>query len=157
MRRRLTVRTLAVSALIIVVVGAVLGGLALAIDRQHDAGERARRSQAVIAAANLTQQRLLAVQTKIRGFLIRGNPARARPTTATVRAALPAAALELQALVEGDPEQSRRADEIRQQALSYVNDYADPVIARTREAGVGAGARSRRPTTAAREPTRWQR
>ncbi len=30
-------------------------------------------SQAVIAAANLTQQRLLAVQTNIRGYLISGN------------------------------------------------------------------------------------
>ena len=50
-----------------------MGALAVAIDRQHDAGERARRSQTVIAAANLTQQRLLAVQTNIRGYLIRGN------------------------------------------------------------------------------------
>ena len=73
MTRRLTIRTLTVSALIVVIVAGVLGGLTLAIDRQHDAGERARRSQAVIAAANLTQQRLLAVQTTVRGFLIRGN------------------------------------------------------------------------------------
>ena len=54
MTRRLTARTLAVSALIVVVVAVVMGGLAIAIDRQHDAGERARHSQAVIAAANLT-------------------------------------------------------------------------------------------------------
>ena len=45
----------------------------LAIGRQHDAAGRARRSQAVIAAANLTEQRFLAVQTNVRGFLIRGN------------------------------------------------------------------------------------
>ena len=50
MRRRLTARTLAVSALIVVVVAVVLGGLAIAIDRQHKAGERARHSQAVSAA-----------------------------------------------------------------------------------------------------------
>ena len=74
MRRRLTARTLAVSALIVVVVAVVLGGLAIAIDRQHKAGERARHSQAVIAAANLTAQRVLGVQTLIRGYLIRGNP-----------------------------------------------------------------------------------
>jgi hypothetical protein len=42
--RRLTIRTLTVSALIVVIVAGVLGGLTLAIDRQHDAGERARRS-----------------------------------------------------------------------------------------------------------------
>ena len=78
MRRRLTARTLAVSALIVAVVAVVLGGLAIAIDRQHKAGERARHSQAVIAAANLTAQRVLGVQTLIRGFLIRGNPDLAR-------------------------------------------------------------------------------
>ena len=93
MRRRLTARTLAVSALIVVVVAVVLGALALAIDRQHDAGERARRSQAVISAANLTEQRLLAVQTMLRGFLIRGNPTSL--TDYAQCASFPAAALEL--------------------------------------------------------------
>ena len=140
MRRRLTVRTLAVSALIIVVVGAVLGGLALGIDRQHDAGERARHSQSVIATANLTQQRLLAVQTTLRGFLIGANP-NLLTDYRGVRESFPAAALELQGLVADNPGQSRLALEIRRQALSYVDSYADPLIERTREAGVGAGRR----------------
>jgi signal transduction histidine kinase/CHASE3 domain sensor protein len=138
MIRRLTVRTLAVSALIIVVVGAVLGVLALAIDRQHDAGDRARSSQAASSAANLTQQRLLAVQTTIRGFLIRGNPTVLSDYRA-VRESFPAAALELQGLVANNPGQSRLAQEIRRQARSYVDSYADPVIERTREAGVSEG------------------
>ena len=95
MRRRLTLRTVAVSVLIVAVVAVVLGALAIAIGRQRDAGQRARHSQSVIAAANLTQQRLLAVQTTIRGFLIRGNadllrglPGRARgPSGGGARAA----------------------------------------------------------------------
>ncbi|HEY6891533.1 MAG TPA: CHASE3 domain-containing protein, partial [Solirubrobacter sp.] len=138
MRRRLTVRTLAVSALIIVVVGVVLGGLAVGIDRQHRAGERARHSQVVIATANLTAQRLLAVQTTLRGFLIRGNP-KVLGDYRAVRESLPAAALELEDLAADNPGQSRRAQEIHRQALAYVDTYADPVIERTREAGVGAG------------------
>ncbi len=138
MTRRLTFRTLTVSALIIVIVASVLGGLALAIDSQHDAGVRARRSQAVIAAANLTQQRLLAVQTTIRGYLIHANP-KLLTDYRSVRTALPEASLELAALVEGDPAQRRLAEQIRQQALAYVDGYSDPVIARTREDGVGAG------------------
>ena len=45
-------------------------------------------------------------------------------------------ALELQRLVENNPGQSRLAQEIRRQALSYVDSYADPVIERTREVGL---------------------
>jgi signal transduction histidine kinase len=138
MRHRLTARTLVVSALIVAIVAVVLGGLAIAIDRQHTAGERARHSQAVIAAANLTEQRMLGVQTLIRGFLIRGNPDLLADYRAT-REALPTAALELLVLVESDPGQRRVAERIRSDALAYVDDYADPVIARTREDGVTAG------------------
>ena len=42
MRRRLTTRTLAVSALIVGVLAVVLGGLAIAIDRQHEGGVNGR-------------------------------------------------------------------------------------------------------------------
>ena len=138
MRQRLTLRTVAVSVLIVAVVAIVLGSLAIAIGRQRDAGERARRSQAVIAAANLTQQRLLAVQTNIRGFLISGNPDLMTGYRAA-RAGLPAAAVELELLVERYPAQRRLAELIRAEAQGYVNSYADPVIVRTREQGVRAG------------------
>ena len=134
----MTRRTVIVSLLLVAIVGSVIGTLVVAIDRQHDSAERARRSLAVIAAANLTQQRLLAVQTNIRGYLIRGNE-ELLTEYRVARAALPDATFDLQDLVEGDPEQARRAAAIREKALSYVNDYGDPVIARTREDGVGAG------------------
>ena len=111
MRRRLTDRTLAVSAPARRRRRGRAGRPARsAIDRQHDAGERARQSQAVIAAANLTEQRLLAVQTHVRGFLIRGNDDAARAATAQARAALPDATLDLQALVADDPGQPRRRE-----------------------------------------------
>jgi signal transduction histidine kinase len=138
MRNRLTARTLAVSALLVAVIAVVLGGLAIAIDRQHTAGERARHSQAVIAAANLTEQRVLGVQTIIRGYLIGGNPDLLADYRET-RDALPEAALDLLTLVESDPDQRRLAERVRTDSLAYVDDYADPVIARTREDGVAAG------------------
>jgi signal transduction histidine kinase/CHASE3 domain sensor protein len=138
MRNHLTARTLAVSVLLVAVVAVVLGVLAFAIDRQHDAGERARHSQSVIAAANLTEQRVLGVQTIVRGYLIRGNADLLADYQQT-RAALPSAALDLLVLVEKDPEQRRVAERIRSDSLAYVDDYADPVIARTREQGVAAG------------------
>ena len=107
MRRRLTARTLAVSALIVGVVAVVLGGLAIAIDRQHEAGERARHSQAVIAAANLTEQRVLGgpdADPRLPDPRQR-RPARGLPRRRAPRC--PAAALELLVLVESDPGQRR--------------------------------------------------
>jgi len=138
MRRRLTIRTVGVSLLLVAIIATILGLLTVSIDRQREAGVRARQSQAVISAANLAYQRLLAVQTSIRGFLIRGNES-VLDQYRTARAALPDATLDLQSRVAGAPEQARLAAEIREEALSYVNDYGDPVIARTREDGVGAG------------------
>ena len=134
----MTRRTLLGSVLILAAVIAVVGALSVAIDRQHRAALRAQRSLAVIAAANLTQQRLLAVQTNIRGYLIRGNEDLLTDYR-VARAALPDATYDLQALVAGDPQQMRRAQQIRDDAQSYVNDYGDMVIGRTREDGVAAG------------------
>ncbi|HET6548039.1 MAG TPA: ATP-binding protein [Solirubrobacter sp.] len=138
MRRRLTIRTVVASALLVAVVAATMTALAFAIRDQHDAAVAARRSQTVIAAANLAQQRLLSVQTSLRGYLIRGNDELLQ-SYRDARGALPDAALDLQDLVAGDPRLERRAAEIRDEALSYVNDYGDPVVARTREGGVDAG------------------
>ena len=87
---------------------------------------------------------MLGVQTTSAAILIRGNPDVLEPTTARRAPTLPAAALELRALVADNPGQSRLRREIRGDALAYVDDYADPVIARTREAGVGAGRALRR-------------
>jgi len=138
MRRRLTIRTVAVSALIIAVVAGAFAWLAVAIAQQRDAGERARRSQDVIAAALLTQQRLLAVQTSLRGYLVAGNPDRLAEYRAA-RDALPVAAVELLDTVGPEPVQRRRAQLIRAETLAYVNSYTDPVIARTRAESVRAG------------------
>src|SRR6478609_2239362 len=134
----MTRRTLLGSVLILAAVIAVVGALSVAIDRQHRAALRAQRSLSVIAAANLTQQRLLAVQTNLRGYLIRKNED-FLSSYRVARAALPDATYDLQALVAGDSPQMRRAQQIRDDAQSYVNDYADMVIGRTREDGVGAG------------------
>ena len=119
-------------------VGLVIGLLTWAIARQQQTARTARESQAVIAAGNLTQQRLLAVQTNIRGYLISGNDDLLQAYR-QARAALPDATLDLAALVDDDPAQLRRAETIRAEALSYVDGYADGVIARTREDGVAAG------------------
>src|SRR3954451_8765992 len=134
----MTARTLLGSVLLLAAVTAVIGALAVAVNRQHQAAQRAQRSLSVIAAANLAEQRLLAVQTNIRGYLIGAN-SDLLADYRIARAALPDATYDGQALVAGDRPQARRAARIRAEALSYVEDYGDAVIARTREDGVAAG------------------
>jgi signal transduction histidine kinase/CHASE3 domain sensor protein len=134
----MTRRTVGVSLLLVAVIVCILGLLAFSVESQRAAGVRARQSQAVISAAHLSYQRLLAVQTAIRGYLIHGDESGLEPYRAA-RDALPDATLDLEQLVGDDPREARLAAQIRSEALSYVNDYGDPVIARTREEGVGAG------------------
>jgi len=134
----MTKRTIFGSLGLVVLVGLVIGLLTWAIARQQATARTARESQAVIAAGNQTQQRLLAVQTNLRGYLINGNDDFLQ-SYRQARAALPDATLDLEALVDDDRRQLRRAETIRAEALSYINDYADAVVARTREDGVTAG------------------
>ena len=141
----MTRRTLLGSVLILAAVIAVVGALSVAIDRQHRAALRAQRSLAVIAAANLTQQRLLAVQTNLRGYLIRGNED-LLSAYRVARAALPDATYDLQALVAGDPPQMRRApaDPRRRAVLRQrLRRHGDRPHARGRR-GRGARLRGRR-------------
>jgi CHASE3 domain sensor protein len=129
--RSLRTRTIASSALIVLVVAAVMVALLVAIHRQSQSAESARHSQVVIAAATRTETSLLAVQTTLRGYLVSANKD-LLPAYAKVRGALPDAARRLQNLVSDNLDQLRRAQAIRDDAVSYVDTYSDPVIAATR-------------------------
>jgi signal transduction histidine kinase/CHASE3 domain sensor protein len=138
MTRSLRTRTVAVTVLIVLVVAAVMVALLVAISRQRDAAESARHSQVVISAATRTEAALLGVQTTLRGYLVSANPdllaeyQKVRPT-------LPDAARDLQNLVADNPQQLRRAQGVRDDSVSYVENYSDPVIATTQADGVAAG------------------
>ena len=101
----------------------------------------------MIAAANLTQQRLLAVQTNIRGYLISGNEDLLQDYR-EARAGFPDATLDLQpSSSTDDPGAGAGAPRlIRAEALSYVNNYAERGHrAHARGRGErGAGVRERR-------------
>ena len=107
----------------------------------------------MIAAANLTQQRLLAVQTNIRGFLISGNPDLMAGYRDGARRRFRPRRSSCSCWSSATRRSAGCAELIREEALGYVNTYADPVIARTREAGRRApGGRSRPPPRARRGP-----
>jgi signal transduction histidine kinase/CHASE3 domain sensor protein len=136
--RSLRNRTVGVTVLIVLVVAAVMVALLAAISRQRDAAESARHSQVVISAGTRTEAALLGVQTTLRGYLVNGS-AELLADYQKVRPTLPDDARRLQELVSDNPDQLRRAQGIRDGSIAYVENYADPVIARTRESGSDAG------------------
>jgi signal transduction histidine kinase/CHASE3 domain sensor protein len=136
--RSLRNRTLGVTILIVLVVAAVMIALLVAISRQRDSAESARHSQVVISAGTRAEASLLGVQTTLRGYLVNGS-AELLADYQKVRSTLPEAARRLQDLVADNPEQLRRAQGIRDDSVSYVDNYADQVIGRTREDGSDAG------------------
>ena len=139
MRRRLTVRTLAVSALDHRRRRGRARRAGGGIDRQHDAGERARHSQAVIATANLTAAAAAGGPDDDPRLPDRREPEGPGRLPRGARVAAGRGARARRGSSADNPGQSRLAQEIRRQALAYVDTYADPVIERTREAGVGPG------------------
>ena len=138
MTRGLRNRTIAATILIVLVVAGVMVALLVAISRQRDSAEAARHSQVVISAATRTETALLAVQTTLRGYVVSAN-ADLLPDYQRVRATLPDAARALQSLVSDNQAQLRRAQGIDDEAVSYVDDYSDPVFSATRTRGVQAG------------------
>jgi signal transduction histidine kinase/CHASE3 domain sensor protein len=131
-------RTIAVAAVLVLVVAGVMVTLLVAINRQRDSANQARHSQQVISAASQTDTALLAVQTTLRGYLVSAG-ANLLPTYDKVRADLPETTRRLQILVSDNPDQLQRAEAIRDDALAYVAEYSDPAMTTTREHGVGAG------------------
>ncbi len=138
MTRSLRTRTIVAAALIVLVVAGVMVALLIAINRQSDSAESARHSQVVIAAATRTETSLLAVQTTLRGYLVSASKD-LLTAYGQVRDTLPDAARRLQDLVSDNPDQLRRAQKIRDDSVSYVENYSDPAIATTRDHGVAAG------------------
>jgi signal transduction histidine kinase/CHASE3 domain sensor protein len=134
----LRIRAVVVAALIVLVLIGVMVALLRAIDRQRDSAGLARHSQVVIAAATQVEKNLLGVQTIVRGYLVNGS-ARAIAPYPRARAALPDSARRLQDLVSDNPDQLRRAQGVRDDAVSYVQNYADPLVAAVRQHGVAAG------------------
>ncbi len=138
MTRSLRNRTIAATILIVLVVAGVMVALLVAISRQRDSAESARHSQVVISAGTRSEASLLGVQTTLRGYLVSANPDLLTEYR-KVRSMLPDGARELQNLVSDNPDQLRRAQGIRDDAVSYVDNYADPVTAATQERGTAAG------------------
>jgi signal transduction histidine kinase len=109
------------------VVGAVFATLLLTIEDARNAQRSARHSQDVLIAANGLEQRVLDLETGLRGFILTRQMEFLVPWQQAV-ATLPQEGPALLGLVKGDSAQEARVREIIADARSYIDDYSKPLV-----------------------------
>ena len=109
------------------VVGAVFATLLLTIEDARTAQRSARHSQDVLIAANGLEERVLDLETGLRGFILTRQMEFLVPWQRAL-ATLPQEGPALLRLVKGDPTQEARVREILAAARSYIDDYSKPLV-----------------------------
>src|SRR4029077_19898680 len=104
---------------LVLVVGAVLATLLLTIEDARNAQRSARHSQDVLIAANELEQRVLDLETGLRGFILTRQMEFLVPWQQAL-ATLPPEGPALLRLVKGDSAQEARVREIIADARSYI-------------------------------------
>jgi signal transduction histidine kinase len=115
------------SGLLTLVVGAAFAVLLVAVAELRDAARAARHSEEVLAAVNELERLVVDLETGVRGFVITEEERFLEPWEAA-RAAVPARAAALQELVAGNGQQASRARRLSEEANSYVEQYAAPLV-----------------------------
>jgi signal transduction histidine kinase len=124
--RGLTGRTIVVSGLLALIIGAAFAVLVRAIGEERDSAALATQSQRVLVAANTLERLVLDLETGQRGFLVSGDERFLEPWHAA-RAAIPEAIRHLNELA-AVPAQDRRAREIGALVDSYTRNYSIPLV-----------------------------
>ena len=137
MRVGLIARTLIGTAVLAALVIGLLLALILAVDSEQDAAGAANRSERTIALAALTDRTVVDIQSSVRGYLLTGDERLLGPWR-SAQTSLPRTVDGLVASTASDPVQSTRSREIHEHALSYLRDFANPVVASARSNSVGA-------------------
>ncbi len=124
----LTRRTVVASALLALVVGSAFAVLVVAIADLRDAGQQARHSEEVLAAANQLERLVIDLETGQRGFVLTGEERFLDPWH-DARRALPEEARTLERLAAArDAGQGVRAGQIARACTSYIQDYSLPTV-----------------------------
>ena len=87
----------------------------------------ARHSAQVLAAANLAEKEVLDLETGARGFALTREERFLAPWR-SARAALPRQGARLSTLAADNPEQQALAQQIADEARSYVDEYSIPLV-----------------------------
>ena len=127
MTRGLTRRMLIASGLLAIVVVVSFLVLLLAITNLRQSTEERRETREGLVAADELQQRVIDLETGVRGFVITREERFLEPWN-EARAAFPDQAAALERLVADDAVQLARARRIAQAGTSYIRDYAEPLI-----------------------------
>jgi signal transduction histidine kinase len=138
MRVGLIGRTVIGTAVLAVLVIGLLLALIRAVDDEQDAASAANRSERTISLSALTERTVLDIQSSVRGYLLTGDERLLGPWRGA-QTSLPRTVDGLVASTAGEPVQSARSREIHADALSYLREFANPVVAGARGDGVDAG------------------
>jgi signal transduction histidine kinase len=123
----LAARMIVASALLALVIGAVLVGLLLAISTLRGATRAEGRSKDVSLAAVTLEKNVLDLETGVRGYVVSGNEAFLAPYR-RARAELPQRISAFESLAQYDAGQRKRAKDLTFAIRRYVEDYTVPVI-----------------------------
>jgi signal transduction histidine kinase len=132
----LTGRTIVVSGLLALIIGAAFVVLVRAIGEERDSARLATESQRVLVAANTLERLVLDLETGQRGFLVSGDERFLEPWRAA-RAAIPGAIRQLNELA-GVPAQRHGAREIAAAVDSYAREYSIPLVSAARRGAPSA-------------------
>src|SRR3954447_2549217 len=126
-RTPLTTRVLLLSAVAAVLVGTVMVVLIVAVTGQRDAARSAFRSQEALAAGNQLEKSLLSIENGVRGYVASRRERFLDPANEAL-ASYPGEVRRLTTLVDDDPGQQARAQEIGGEIDDYVKLWARPLI-----------------------------
>ncbi|MDQ3865391.1 MAG: CHASE3 domain-containing protein, partial [Actinomycetota bacterium] len=127
MRAGLIRRMVVASGLLALIVGAAFAVLFVAIDELRGSAQRARHAREELTVADELQKLVIDLETGVRGFVITREERFLQPWN-DARGAFPKRATALERLAAEDPAVLRRVRAIRQAGMSYIRDYAVPLI-----------------------------
>jgi signal transduction histidine kinase len=133
----LSVRMLAASAVLALLVVAVFGVLVHAVLALDDATRAEAHSKNVTVAALVLEKNVIDLETGLRGLLLSGNERFLQPWT-RARGELDGSIREFESLAAENPAQRERAQRLVREIRFYVEEYSDPLVALAREGSQAA-------------------
>src|SRR4051812_1580904 len=127
LRTPITTRVLLLSAAAAVLIGTVMIVLIVAVTGQRDAARSAFRSQEALAAGNQLEKSLLSIENGVRGYVASRRERFLDPANEAL-ASYPGEVRRLNALVDDDPGQQARAEQLGGEIDDYVKLWARPLI-----------------------------
>ncbi|MGB2874588.1 MAG: response regulator [Gaiellaceae bacterium] len=152
----LTGRMLFASTVLATLVAGAFAVLILGIGELRKDARRASHSETVLNDASHLEKLVIDLETGERGFVITAKPEFLEPWQNARRALLGGELDGLERLVQNNPAQQRRARAISADVRSYLSQYGEPLVAKTRQgrllraAAIVAGGEGRRRVDAIR-------